>query len=69
MIRGSNRITIGVGAGVWLIAVVASVMSTRGEDQLARQVGRFTLGLVIAATILYLIAGGFTQLFRAVAGP
>jgi len=40
----------------WLIAFIAGMESTRAEDQLEKQLGRFSFVVVLVATVIYVIA-------------
>ena len=39
----------------WLIAFIAGMESTRAEDQLEKQLGRFAFVAVLVATVIYVI--------------
>jgi membrane-bound acyltransferase YfiQ involved in biofilm formation len=39
----------------WLIAFIAGMESTRAEDQLEKQLGRFSFVIVLVATVIYVI--------------
>jgi membrane-bound acyltransferase YfiQ involved in biofilm formation len=40
----------------WLIAFISGMESTRAEDQLERQLGRFAFVVVLVATVIYVAA-------------
>lgn len=56
MLRLGNVFFIGIAVLGWLIALISSMESTRAEDQLEKQLGRFAFVTVIIATVIYVIA-------------
>jgi len=56
MLRLGNLFFVGIAVLGWLIAFISSMESTRAEDQLERQLGRFAFVVVLIATVIYIIA-------------
>lgn len=56
MLRLGNFFFVGIAVLGWLIAFISSMESTRAEDQLERQLGRFAFVVVLIATVIYIIA-------------
>lgn len=56
MLRLGNLFFVGIAVLGWLIAFISSMESTRAEDQLERQLGRFSFVVVLIATVIYIIA-------------
>jgi len=56
MLRIGNLFFIGIAVLGWLTAFISGMESTRAEDQLERQLGRFAFVIVLVATVIYVIA-------------
>ena len=56
MLRLGNLFFVGIAVLGWLIALISGMESTRAEDQLEKQLGRFAFVIVVVATVIYVIA-------------
>jgi hypothetical protein len=56
MLRLGNLFFIGIAVTGWLIAFISSMESTRADDQLEKQLGRFAFVTVLVATVIYVVA-------------
>ena len=56
MLRLGNLFFIGIAVSGWLVAFISSMESTRAEDQLEKQLGRFAFVTVCIATVIYVVA-------------
>lgn len=67
MIKLGNVFFVGTAILLWTVALISSMEASRVEDDLERRLGRFSLYLVLFATVTFAAVYGLGRLVKGIA--